>query len=112
LLLNVSGAPGRGQRGLAAVGRTALSCYVFQNAAASALCYGWGLGLADRLAGYRPWWVIGAWLGVCVTFTAFATWWLRYFDRGPMELLWHWHITRLKHRLDLESDRVRRDVPR
>ncbi len=89
LLLNASGAPGRGRRGLAAVGRTALSCYVFQNLAASALCYGWGLGLADRLAGYRPWWVIGAWLGICISFTVLATWWLRFFARGPVELLWN-----------------------
>lgn len=39
------------QRGLAAVGRTALSCYVLQNLVASVLCYGWGLGLAARFAG-------------------------------------------------------------
>lgn len=90
LLLGARGAPGRCRRGLAAVGRTALSCYVFQNVAASALCYGWGLGLALRWADYRPWWVIGAWLGICLTFTWLATWWLRFFDRGPLELVWHW----------------------
>jgi uncharacterized protein len=90
LLLRARGAPGRCQRGLAAVGRTALSCYVFQNVAASALCYGWGLGLALRWADYRPWWVLGAWLGICLTFTGLATWWLRFFDRGPLELVWQW----------------------
>jgi uncharacterized protein len=42
------------QQGLAAVGRTALSCYLMQNVVASALCYGWGLGLAARFADLRP----------------------------------------------------------
>lgn len=42
LLLSSTGAPGRCRRGLTAVGRTALSSYIFQNPAASALCYGWG----------------------------------------------------------------------
>lgn len=65
-------------------------CYVFQNVAASALCYSWGLGLAIRWADYRPWWVIGAWLGICPAFIGLATWWLRFFDRGPLELVWHW----------------------
>lgn len=22
--------------------------------------------------------------------TGLATWWLRFFDRGPLELVWHW----------------------
>jgi hypothetical protein len=52
------------RRSVAAVGRTALSCYVAQNVLASALCYGWGLGLAGRLAGLRPGWVVGLWLVV------------------------------------------------
>ncbi len=84
------GAPGRGRRGLTSVGRTALSCYVFQNVVAGALCYGWGLGLAERLADYRPWWVLSVWLGICLSFTGLATWWLRFFDRGPLELVWQW----------------------
>ncbi|MGH3695483.1 MAG: DUF418 domain-containing protein [Pseudonocardiaceae bacterium] len=84
------GVPGPARRGLTAVGRTALSCYVFQNVVAGALCYGWGLGLAERLADYRPWWILGVWLGICLSFTGLATWWLRFFDRGPLELAWQW----------------------
>jgi uncharacterized protein len=53
LLLRTSG--GRGRQRLANVGRTALSCYVLQNLACAILCYGWGLGLAARFAGLRPW---------------------------------------------------------
>ncbi len=76
--------------GLTAVGRTALSCYVLQNVVASVLCYGWGLGLATRFADARPWWVVGAWAGISVLNVALASWWLRRFDRGPLELVWQW----------------------
>ncbi|GAA1285407.1 DUF418 domain-containing protein [Pseudonocardia aurantiaca] len=77
------------RRGLAAVGRTALSCYVLQNVLAGALCYGWGLGLAARFADARPWWVLGLWAGVCAVLVVAASLWLRRFDRGPLELVMH-----------------------
>ena len=77
-------------RGLNSVGRTALSCYVFQNLVACALCYGWGLGLAGELDWARPWWTIAAWAGICATFMALSTWWLRRYQRGPLEAAWHW----------------------
>lgn len=75
------------RRGVAAVGRTALSCYVLQNLLASALCFGWGLGLAGQLAG--PWWVVGMWGGVSAVLLVLAPLWLRRFDRGPLELVAH-----------------------
>lgn len=77
-------------RGLTSVGRTALSCYVFQNLVACVLCYGWGLGLAGELDWARPWWTIAAWAGICATFMALSTWWLRRHQRGPLESVWHW----------------------
>lgn len=77
------------RRGLAAVGRTALSCYVAQNVLAAALCSGWGLGLAARFDAARPWWVVGLWAGVSVVLVLGATAWLRRYDRGPLELLAH-----------------------
>ncbi len=80
--------PGAMRRGLTAVGRTCLSCYVFQNLVASALCYGWGLGLAASLADLRPWWTLAAWAGICAISMPLAAGWLRRFDRGPLELLW------------------------
>ncbi|MEV8637683.1 DUF418 domain-containing protein [Streptosporangium sp. NPDC051023] len=89
----MSGAPGLARRGLTAVGRTALSCYVFQNLAGAVLCYGWGLGLASRFDGLRPWWTVAAWAGICVMFMTLATLWLRRFERGPLELLWQWAYT-------------------
>ncbi|MEV0384707.1 DUF418 domain-containing protein [Nonomuraea sp. NPDC050643] len=85
--LRARGGPTR--RGLTAVGRTALSCYVLQNLLAGIVCYGWGLGLAERLAGFRPWWVPVLWAVVSLVNVAAATLWLRRFDRGPLELLMH-----------------------
>lgn len=78
---------GATQRGLAAVGRTALSCYVLQNLVASVLCYGWGLGLAARFGG--PLFVVALWTGVCALCTGLAVLWLRRFERGPLELVLH-----------------------
>lgn len=80
---------GRLRAGFAAVGRTALSCYVAQNLLAGAICYGWGLGFAERFAEARPWWVIGLWAGVSVVLVGAAVLWLRRFDRGPLELVMH-----------------------
>jgi uncharacterized protein len=77
------------RRGLTAVGRTALSCYVLQNVLAAVLCYGWGFGLAERFAGTGPWFVPALWLGVSTVLLSVAPLWLRRFDRGPLELLMH-----------------------
>jgi uncharacterized protein len=89
LVLRARRGPGPLGRGIAAVGRTALSCYVLQNVLASVLCYGWGLGLAARFTDLRPWWVVGLWSAVCALLLVLAPLWLRRFDRGPLELLTH-----------------------
>ncbi|GIH90257.1 DUF418 domain-containing protein [Planobispora siamensis] len=102
----MSGAPGPLRRGLTAVGRTALSCYVFQNLAGAVLCYGWGLGLAERLDGLRPWWVPVAWAVICVLFMTLASLWLRRYDRGPLELAWQW-----AYRAPQRSRREREHTP-
>lgn len=81
--------PGPIRRGLTAVGRTALSCYVLQNLLAAVLCYGWGLGLAERFAGTGPWFVLALWAGVSGLLLGAAPLWLRRADRGPLELLMH-----------------------
>ena len=84
------------RRRLADVGRMALSCYVLQNVAASALCYGWGLGLAARLtpAQQVPG-TVAIYAVVAVVITATATLWLSRFARGPVELAWQWCFDRL-----------------
>ncbi|WP_280265931.1 DUF418 domain-containing protein [Nocardia wallacei] len=72
------------------VGRMALSCYILQNLVASALCYGWGLGLAAQVSpGARVPFTVAIYLTVCAIMLTFAHLWLRRFDRGPVEWLWH-----------------------
>ncbi|MFJ5104883.1 DUF418 domain-containing protein [Streptomyces sp. NPDC088554] len=78
------------RRGVTAVGRSALSCYVFQNLVAAALCYGWGLGLATELGWARPWWPVLAWTAIVGSFMVLSTLWMRGFSRGPLELVWNW----------------------
>jgi len=80
--------------GFTTVGRTALSCYVFQNLVGSLLCYGWGFGLAVRLEHLRPWWVVGGLAGITALFTLGSWLWLRTFPRGPLEWVWHWAYTK------------------
>ncbi|MFF4365367.1 DUF418 domain-containing protein [Streptomyces sp. NPDC001594] len=81
-----------GARALGSVGRTALSCYVGQNLLCVLLCYGIGLGLADRFAGSGPWWVMGLWAAVSLTLVAASGLWLRRFERGPLEAVQHWAL--------------------
>ncbi|WP_040405817.1 DUF418 domain-containing protein [Amycolatopsis nigrescens] len=90
LVLRTRGEPGPLRRGLTAVGRAALSGYIFQNLAAGVLCYGWGLGLAATFADARPWWVIVVYIGLCGLLMTLSTLWLRRFSRGPVELAWQW----------------------
>ncbi|WP_228001257.1 DUF418 domain-containing protein [Nocardia australiensis] len=77
-------------RRCAEVGRTALSCYILQNLVASILCYGWGFGLAARVSpDARVPFTVGIYLLVALIIAAFAHLWLRRFERGPVEWLWH-----------------------
>ncbi|MEU9142551.1 DUF418 domain-containing protein [Streptomyces sp. NPDC048349] len=77
---------------LGSIGRTALTCYVTQNLLCMLLCYGFGLGLADRLAGTGPWWVMGLWAAVGAALAAGSWLWLRRFDRGPLESVQRWAL--------------------
>ncbi|MFB6812081.1 DUF418 domain-containing protein [Streptomyces sp. NPDC056387] len=79
--------PGAGALG--SVGRTALSCYVGQNLLCMLLCYGIGWGLADRLGGSGPWWVMGLWAAVSLALLTASRLWLRRFERGPLEAVQH-----------------------
>jgi uncharacterized protein len=84
------------RRRMVDVGRMALSCYVLQNLLASALCYGWGLGLAARLTpAERVPATVLVYVLVATAIAAAATGWLRRFERGPLELAWHWCFDRL-----------------
>ncbi|MGV0805389.1 DUF418 domain-containing protein [Mycolicibacterium setense] len=83
-------APGWTGRRLAEVGRMALSSYVLQNVLASAICYGWGFGLAAATpAAQRVPATVAVYLSVVAVVMCFAHLWLRRFRRGPVEWLWN-----------------------
>jgi uncharacterized protein len=89
---------------LAEIGRMALSCYVLQNLVASAICYGWGLGLAARMsAEVRVPGTITLYLVVVVIISTFAHLWLRRFRRGPLELAWLWCFQQIDARLSARA---------
>ena len=68
----------------------ALSSYVLRNVVASTLCYGWGLGLASRLApATRVPATVALDALVAAVVVASAHLWLRRSTRGPVESLWH-----------------------
>ncbi|MFI6042790.1 DUF418 domain-containing protein [Nocardia sp. NPDC051321] len=79
-------------RRLTEVGRAALSCYILQNLVASILCYGWGFGLAARVSpDARVPFTVGIYLLVSLIIVTGAHFWLRRFERGPVE--WAWHLS-------------------
>ncbi|MEC0253973.1 DUF418 domain-containing protein [Paenibacillus lautus] len=69
-------------RRLENVGKMSLSCYVLQNIIASAVFYGWGLGLAGKLNSAA---IIAVWLLISALQLGMASLWLRGFKLGPME---------------------------
>ncbi|AHY47513.1 putative membrane protein [Rubrobacter radiotolerans] len=69
---------------LAEVGRLALSCYILQNVLASAVFYGWGLGLAGAFGAVGTLGVMG---GIWAALALFSNLWLRCFSQGPFEWL-------------------------
>lgn len=84
------------RRRLTDIGTMALSCYILQNLIAATVCYGWGLGLADRMTPTQR--VPGTmiiFVLVVVVVSLFAALWRRRFDRGPVELAWRWSFDRL-----------------
>ncbi|WP_067685799.1 DUF418 domain-containing protein [Nocardia jejuensis] len=82
--------PGFVARRFTEVGRMALSCYILQNLVAGAICYGWGLGLAQLFSpNSRVPFTIGVYVIVCALMLSVAHLWLRRFERGPVEWLWN-----------------------
>lgn len=87
---------GSAGRRLAEIGRIALSGYVLQNILASIICYGWGFGLAAKLtAQSRVPATVALFVLVSALVGLFAHLWLRRFQRGPLEWLWHVAYRRL-----------------
>lgn len=106
-------APGRCGRALIPVGRMALSCYVFQNAIAGAVCYGWGMGLAQHLDGTTlvPA-TVALYLAIAAVLMMFSRFWLSRFERGPLEWLWHRGYDRITASADRRMSPRRVAAPR
>lgn len=73
------------KRGLAAVGRMALTNYLAQSILCALIFYGFGLGLYGRVTGYQLYFVVAA---VWAVEIAWSVWWLARFRIGPAEWLW------------------------
>lgn len=76
---------GRTVTAVSSLGRMAMTGYVMQNTICMLVCYGFGLGLAQRLEGTGPWWVMGLWAAVCALLLTGSMLWLRRFRHGPLE---------------------------
>jgi uncharacterized protein len=70
---------------LAAVGRTAFSCYILETLICTAIFYGHGLGLFGTVG--RPQQLILT-VAVWIVLLLLAPLWLRRFNYGPLEWLW------------------------
>ncbi|WP_413366845.1 DUF418 domain-containing protein [Lysinibacillus sp. 3P01SB] len=69
-------------RCLEKTGQMSLSCYVTQNILASAIFYGWGLGLGGKLDALG---VILIWISISLIQVLFAASWMNAFKLGPLE---------------------------
>ncbi len=72
-------------RGLAAVGRTALSNYLFQTLVATTVFYGYGLGLFGHVSRVEQ---LGIVLAIWTVQVVLSVLWLRRYRYGPVEWAW------------------------
>lgn len=76
--------------GLSWVGRMALTCYIMQNVLCSIIFYDFGLGLATRLpAASTTAGTLVVYAAVAMLLVLGSGLWLRFFPRGPFELVMH-----------------------
>ena len=71
---------------IAATGRMPLTNYLMQTVIATALFYGWGLGLWGKVG--PAWQLLMAFAIYFVIQVPLSTIWLRRFEYGPLEYLW------------------------
>ncbi|MFE9246660.1 DUF418 domain-containing protein [Nocardiopsis sp. NPDC006938] len=87
LLLDRASGTGPVASGISSLGRMAMTGYVTQNVVLMFVCYGFGLGLADRMADTGRWWVLVLWAVVSLALVTGAQLWLPRFRQGPLEAL-------------------------
>ena len=73
--------------GLAAVGRTAFTNYLFQTVLATSIFYGHGLGLFGQVSRVEA---LGVVVGIWALQVPLSVLWLRRFRYGPVEWVWRW----------------------
>jgi uncharacterized protein len=76
---------GRVTKGLAAIGRTAFSNYIFQSVVATTVFYGHGLGLFGRVSRVEA---LGVVVAIWAAQVVLSIAWLRRYRYGPLEWLW------------------------
>ncbi len=81
------------RRGLAAVGRMALTNYILQSVFGLVIFHDFGFGLWNELARHQLYFIVA---GEWIFSVWFSTWWLRRFRFGPLE--WLWRSLTYKHR--------------
>jgi len=69
----------------AAVGRLALTNYLFHGFVIAFITYQWGLGLYGEMG---PFWGLMAMLAIFPFMIIASSWWIRRFRYGPVEWLW------------------------
>ena len=72
-------------KALAAVGRMALTNYILQTIICTFFFYGFGFGYFGRLQQWELYFIVAEIVLVQVVFSVF---WLRYYNKGPLEWLW------------------------
>ncbi len=72
-------------KALAAVGRMALTNYILQTIICTFFFYGYGFSYFGRLQQWELYFMVAEIILVQVVFSVF---WLRYYDKGPLEWLW------------------------
>ena len=85
MLLCKSGAVAGLVHSLAAVGRTALTNYLFQTVVCTAIFYGHGLGFFGQVERIGQ---VGIVLGIWAVQLMISPLWLRWFRFGPIEWIW------------------------
>jgi uncharacterized protein len=73
-------------KALAAVGRMALTNYISQTIICTFFFYGYGFGYFGRLQQWELYFMVAEIALVQIVFSVF---WLRYYNTGPLEWLWH-----------------------
>ncbi|WIV67224.1 DUF418 domain-containing protein [Natrialbaceae archaeon AArc-T1-2] len=85
VVLCARGTGGIVQSACAAVGRTALSNYLFQTVVATTIFYGYGLGLFGHVTRVEQLAIV---FGIWVLQAILSVLWLKRFEYGPVEWLW------------------------